>query len=268
MQLIAADIGNSSTKIAVDHVAQDDRWCIETVFRGEAPVELATLQLGDVPAFWSVCSVNRNRSQQLRELIETTRPDDQFAMIEADDVALETNVESRTRLGRDRLVAAWMAVQLNDQTGPLVVVDAGTAVTIDLVDEDLVFQGGAIFPGAESNLRQLSQNTDALPDLQQHAKYGRLKFSLESGLGKSTSEAILQGVYSAQIAAVNQIAHALARKSVPHATIYATGGGMVAIEDQLDTGWQFVPDLVLRGAREIGRKLIQRSTLNSPHPEG
>lgn len=268
MQLIAADIGNSSTKIAVDHAAKDDRWCQETVFRNAEPIDLTSIQIGDEPAFWSVCSVNQSRQQRLRDIIAADRPNDQFYLIEPDDVDLETNVQSRTQLGRDRLVAAWMAVQLTEHSGPLIVIDAGTAVTVDLVDQDLVFQGGAIFPGAESNLRQLTQNTDALPDLQSFARHGRLPVSLNNSVGKSTTDAILLGVYTAQVAAIQRLAQSLAQPLPTAATIFTTGGGIIAIERELDESWQHVPDLVLRGARGIGRKLIRRPSSLSPHANG
>jgi type III pantothenate kinase len=261
MQLIAADIGNSSTKVAVDHTTEDDRWCMETIFRGDDPLDLdlGSINMADEPAFWAVSSVNRTRQRQLENWIASHRPEDQFHVIEPDDVSLETNVESRDQLGRDRLIAAWMAVQLNDQSGPIIVIDAGTAVTIDWVDEQLVFQGGVIFPGADSNFRQLAKYTDALPDLSQRDRDEsgmNLDGALEGLFGKSTTSAILQGVFQSQIAAIRGVVQRMASRSNRQPTVLTTGGGIADIAGGLPDDWDDVPDLVLRGAKSIGRALI------------
>jgi type III pantothenate kinase len=261
MQLIAADIGNSSIKVAIEHAADDDRWCLETIFRGDEPLDLdlTDLDVGDEPAFWSVSSVNQGRQKRLQNWIQQHRPEDQFHVIESDDIDLKSDVESRVELGRDRLIGAWMAIQLNDQRGPIVVIDAGTAVTIDLVDRNLVFQGGVIFPGAESNFRRLADYTHALPNLGRGNQPDASRGPFSDVIGKSTNDAILKGVYQSQISAIRGIAKQMATRSVRRATIFATGGGITDIAGDLPQSWDLVPDLVLRGARSIGRSLLSRN---------
>jgi len=149
MQLIAVDIGNSSTKIgfAQNAVAKkstwrdlqskgDDLWTSRANLPNENPIALLgeDLKLDQAPATWVVSSVNSVRAQSLGDWVATHRPDDRFQLIAQSDVDLQSDVQSRKQLGRDRLIAAWMAIQLNDNTGPAIVVDAGTAVTVDLVD--------------------------------------------------------------------------------------------------------------------------------------
>lgn len=258
MQLIAADVGNSSTKVAVEHAADDDRWCMETIFRGDEPLDfdLPSLNVGNEPAFWSVCSVNHDRQRRLNEWIQEYRPNDRYHLIEPQDVDLTTDVQSRDQLGRDRLVAAWMAVRLNDQNGPIVVIDAGTAVTIDLIDGDLVFQGGVIFPGTESCFRSLSEFTHALPELGREDRPHTSDAAFSDVIGKSTTDAILKGVYQSQISAIRGIVNQMASHSDGKTTIFLTGGGISDIANDLPPTWDYVPDLVLRGARSIGRDLI------------
>ena len=258
MQLIAADIGNSSTKVAVNNVSDDKRWCMQSVFRGDEPIafDADASGMSQQPAFWSVSSVNKQRESKLKQWVEKHRPNDQFHTLAESDIPLESDVESRTQLGRDRLLAAWTAVELNDRSGPVVVVDAGTAVTIDLVSSDLVFQGGHIFPGAESNFRFLAQSTDALPDLSSNKRtnqFGDLAFG---AVGKSTNEAILQGVYQSQIGAVIGIVNAMSRRHKIEPVVYSTGGGIADISDALPNEWIHVPDLVLIGAKMIGQQLV------------
>ena len=214
------------------------------------------LKLSGDPALWAVSSVNSLRAEELDTWISKHRSGDHFHLISESDVDLRSDVQSRKQLGRDRLVAAWMAVELNDGAGPVIVVDAGTAVTIDLVDRELTFQGGYIFPGADSNFQQLVQNTDALPALSQEQRSELLKNLSFGSVGKSTDEAIFNGVYQSQIGGIVGIVAAISEKLPSQPAVYLTGGGAQDISKLLPQSWQRVPDLVLRGAGEIGRRLI------------
>ena len=262
MQLIAVDIGNSSTKIgvlrnSVRSLVGDDLWSGRIRLENERPivVDSKVLELPNESALWSVSSVNSVRAKELEAWVSQHRPKDKFHLISESDVDLKSDVESRKQLGRDRLIAAWIAVELNDRIGPVIVVDAGTAVTIDWVDQQLVFQGGHIFPGGDSSFQQLVQNTDALPPLSQ-AQRDRLLKNLEYGsVGKSTQEAIFNGVYQSQIGGIIGIVAAMSERIDSSPTIYLTGGGIEEISRFLPQSWVRVPDLVLRGAAGIGQGL-------------
>jgi type III pantothenate kinase len=253
MQLIAVDIGNSSTKIAVDQTCDDDRRSSIKILRGSEQPDENWLRDIEEPCFWSVSSVNKERLESLNNWVCSNRPADMFHPISADDVEMETNVESREQLGRDRLIAAWMAVQLDDQSGPLVVVDAGTAVTIDYVDADEVFQGGVIYPGAESNFRHLAAHTDALPNLSQRNTERPTPGDV---IGKSTRDAILKGVFHSQACAILGIVKRIQSQAGQPTPVYITGGGIANLIDFFPAKWNEVPDLVLRGSKEIGLKLV------------
>jgi type III pantothenate kinase len=278
MQLVAADIGNSSIKLAVEHAAQDRRWSMETVIRGDDPIHLDAQLLGnsladdDQPALWCVSSVNRARHERLAKWVASHRPHDTFHLITAEEVPLETRVASRQRLGRDRLLAAWEAVQLNqpddsDDSGPLIVIDAGTAVTIDWVDEQTVFRGGLIFPGARSMLRGLALQTDALPNLDHLDNLHNLADTERPATqstahhclapyGSSTESAITLGVLQTQIQTMRGVVSQLADQSLHNPTVFVTGGGIEELLPLLPESWQFVPDLVLTAALEIGRRRL------------
>lgn len=88
-------------------------------------------------------------------------------------------------LGEDRLAAAVGAASLYPGRN-LLIVDFGTAITIDQVSADGVFRGGNISPGVQMRFRALHDYTAALP----------LCESCEDQtlLGRSTVEAIRQGV--------------------------------------------------------------------------
>ncbi len=257
MQLVAADIGNSSIKLAVEQAAQDRRWSMETVIHGDAPIHLDAESLADdgQPAFWCVSSVNRPRQERLAQWVMIHRPQDVFHLITADEVPLESNVESREQLGRDRLLAAWGAVQLND-SGPLIVIDAGTAVTIDWVDENCVFRGGLIFPGARTMLRSLALQTDALPDLHHWVDRHEINFDLDL-YGASTDSAIMLGVLQTQVCTMRNVVSQYYCQSSRDPAVFVTGGGMEELLRYLPSSWQYVPDIVLTAALDIGRRQIK-----------
>ena len=88
-------------------------------------------------------------------------------------------------LGRDRIAAAVGARSLLPETNVLII-DMGTAITIDFIDNQGVYHGGIISPGATMRARAMNQFTGCLPlvDLPANAEL----------TGKSTEEALQFGI--------------------------------------------------------------------------
>lgn len=79
-------------------------------------------------------------------------------------VGLELDVKEPERVGTDRLAGALAAFKRTK--GAVVVVDFGTAVTVDAVSGSGAFLGGAIFPGAGVGAEALAQRTALLPEVE------------------------------------------------------------------------------------------------------
>ena len=93
-------------------------------------------------------------------------------------------------LGNDRIAALVGAYSLY-KGDPKLVIDAGTAITIDYLDANNTFTGGNISPGIQTRFNALHQNTKKLP---------LLKLNNEAPfLGLSTNEAIWSGVKNGAI---------------------------------------------------------------------
>lgn len=149
-------------------------------------------------------------------------------------------VDSR-RLGVDRWVAmigAWA----EEQTACLIV-DAGTAVTIDAVDTEGRHLGGQIIPGIALMARALSVATSDIPLVDA----GRDSLSAGQQIfGNSTSEAVSLGSVNAIVGAVERAARTMcARDCKPR--IVLTGGDASRILRMLDEPIQHRPHLVLSG---------------------
>ncbi|MEM7456570.1 MAG: type III pantothenate kinase [Planctomycetota bacterium] len=254
MQLIAIDIGNSSTRISADTqgAADGDRWLLEKHLSNDEPF---SVNLDGTDAIWCIASVNSARLAEVRQWIETSYPLHKVKVIGQDDIPIESEVKSRHETGVDRLVAAWAAREFNDGEGPVLIIDAGTAVTIDLVDANGCFQGGVIFPGTRTTLSSLSNTTDALPDLAA-PEFLELAGDVRNDfVGKSTNEAIVRGVVQAQIGAIRHTAkRMMAMPGMSRETpVYVTGGGIPDLKEGLPSNWNYVTDLVLQGVRMIGQ---------------
>lgn len=128
-------------------------------------------------------------------------------------VPVGNDYRTPSTLGTDRLAAAVGAVECYGCRDCLIV-DLGTAVTIDLVT-DGVFRGGNISPGVRMRFRALHDYTARLPECSA-AEAG-------VGLGLSTEEAIVQGVMQGIMYEIEGYIASLANKNVNLSVIF-TGG--------------------------------------------
>lgn len=112
---------------------------------------------------WVISSVNEKRTSSLRHWIERHRPWDPLHVINYRDVPVKIEYDHPDKLGTDRVVAAFAARKLLKTEGPILVVDIGTATTIDLVGVEGSFLGGAILPGPQMSAQVLYDKTEQLP---------------------------------------------------------------------------------------------------------
>lgn len=252
MNRIAVDVGNSSIKAGWVSPQPGvwttiHRWTRPDEFRHEPPE----------PATWLIASVNRPRCRQLTEWIETHRRQDRIYLLDWTDVPLRVDVDEPSLVGMDRLCAA---VAAHGRAGdrPCVVVDAGTAITIDGVSRDGSFVGGSIFVGLRGAFDQLSQSTDALPRLEIPSAADRL-----SPFGKSTAEAIRSGTILSTAGGISKIVGDMQRELGKAALVLVTGGSARLLGPWLDFEFLWVEHLVLDGIVSAGaRRLNSHESLD------
>ncbi len=150
-------------------------------------------------------------------------------------------------VGQDRLLCALGAYETVRQA--CVVVDVGTAVTIDFVDGEGVFQGGAIAPGVGMMLAVLKERTAALPMIDYGGPDDSVMF------GKNTPAAMRLGVTAMVRGSVRYLAERYADFYEAYPRIVATGGDMGILEAE-GIVESFVPDLQLIGIRHACRRLL------------
>ncbi|MBL7141162.1 MAG: type III pantothenate kinase [Planctomycetes bacterium] len=253
--LLAVTLGNTSVAIAV----ADAEGVLHDV-RREPLAHLETLlaerlaSAGDAAGPAIVGSVNPPALARLRKALQTAEHGPPRVAGRDFPIPIATAVDEPARVGTDRLLAALAAYRR--ARGPCIVVDVGTAVTVNAVDGAGTFLGGAIFPGPDLMARALAEGTAQLPNVDMHA--GPVP---ESVVGKNTRDAIRTGVHHGWRGGITMMLAAALSEVGEHATVFLTGGYLALLKSEAndflggydedggesDRRPRVVPDLVLEG---------------------
>ena len=156
-----------------------------------------------------------------------------YATSDAELLGLRNRYPAPQSLGVDRwlaMLAAW-----HHMGGPLCVVDAGTAITLDLISQDGLHQGGFILPGAELMHRSLGMSTGKI-------RVNNLTAPAVAP-GEDTAACVSGGIW---LAVKGLLGAALA--AYPEHRFVLTGGGAAGLLT-LTPGIEHQPDLVMEGLR-------------------
>jgi len=154
---LCIDIGNSRTKLAV---YDTDNSLIKLIIREEITVAkldkvLKKYQIQHV----IVSSVKKKQGKYKRIL--SSKVKFYMELDATSSVPVSNLYESPETLGRDRL-AAVVGASTNFPNSDILVIDAGTCVTYDLIDQHKNYFGGNILPGLEMRFKALAHYTDKL----------------------------------------------------------------------------------------------------------
>lgn len=240
--LLAISLGNTRTRVAavpaggfaaMAAVSNDDPAALNAALAAA----LAALEsYPEAPAL--VASVCPDRVEAVVAQIRALAPDREVLRIEDDvPVPVGRQLDPESIVGEDRLLNAAAAYALFGQA--CAVVDAGTAMTVDFVDGAGTFHGGAILPGARTQLAALAARTAQLPEVE-------LRRPAEA-MGHNTQEAMRSGVFYGLRGAVRELVEEYATKIGQFPLVVATGGDAALLFEGYDLVERLVPDLTLRG---------------------
>lgn len=269
-QLLLISVGNTRTRFAVVRNGQLEPSRVEPNADRAA---LAAAVLGaaggtesDGPAPALIASVNRPVSDRLEEALRGSgRRTWKLSAGGAEGrigegelpIPITHTLDDLTTVGPDRLLDAIGAYSRAKQA--CVVVDAGTAITVDFVDGEGTFHGGAIAPGVRMMLDAMHERTAGLPkvavsaDLLPPAKVDRQ----HPPFGRSTAPAMVLGAVSAARGAVHLLIDRYAQFYEAYPRIIATGGDAPMLFENDELVEHIVPDLTLVGMLEAYRRLEQ-----------
>lgn len=144
-------------------------------------------------------------------------------------------------LGKDRLASA-VAVFNQFPGHPSLIINAGTAVTYDVVTKKGEYLGGSISPGMNMRFRALHTFTKQLPLL----TYSEIDFLA----GNDTNQSVLSGVINGMAAEMKEMI-ARYRKEYPGIKVVLSGGDMNYFVNRLKISIFALPNSVIHGLQQI-----------------
>jgi len=244
--MIAVDIGNSRVKFGrflrttIDATAglpQPGQVIVENAPRGSGRIgpdsaEWQQLDLGlreeplESGSEWLICSVQNEKLASLIDWLRNNRPNDSVRILSQRDVRMPLEVDEPDKVGMDRLCNAVAAACLAKQSEPVLIVDIGSATTLDVVSGDGRFLGGAIMPGFHATAECLQKTSSCLPQIETDD----LRFPPFPG--RNTTAAIEAGLFWGMIGAIRQFL-AFAQEGNEQALLLMTGGDAFPVLEAL-----------------------------------
>ena len=261
MNIIAVDIGNTNIAVGFFLDGKENfirsfpgasetplRDCLASAWE-KIPV-LETSAEGKRDGVIVVSSVKPAWTELVRHIAEDDLQERIYVIGEDIPLPLSVRVDEPEKVGTDRIVSAAAAYAVVKDA--VVVADFGTAVTIDLVDENGVFQGGVICPGFDISAQALKDNTVQLPKVTVHRPDGPY--------GKNTADAINCGLYYSIIGAMEEIIRRYAEQVGRWPQTIITGSGAEIIKDDCPFVDNYVPSLVIKGIVLAYVKYIEKKS--------
>ncbi len=236
--MLLLDAGNSRCKWAL---VRDGQW----THRGELgntegdALQQAFAQLPSPSRILVSNVAGAPMAERLRALCAAWQRPLEFVTAQSRQCGVRNGYQPPQRLGSDRwaaLIAAWQRVQ-----GACLVVNCGTATTVDALSAQGEFIGGLILPGVSLMHRSLLGNTAQLAE----EDGGLCEFPL------NTADAIHSGVLRATLGAIEH-QYALLAKRDASARCVLSGGAAEQVKAHLVMPLDYVDNLVLRGLQIIG----------------
>ena len=244
---LLVDMGNTRLKWVL---ARRDKIIEDTLGRGDQDTFLeALLAQPDRPGRLLLSSVADD--DRTAEFVHDCEARLDMAVVrlrsQARFAGIESGYRDPTALGIDRWLAVVGAAHFHGL--PVVVMDLGTATTLDAVDERGKHLGGLILPGPALMLESLGKATAMkVPEGFKNAA----DISSAAGVpgvppAVTTESAIQEGVFAAQIGALNQFMRNVSHQFDTEPKLVITGGAAKGILRRLEVAPVFDPWLVFRG---------------------
>jgi type III pantothenate kinase len=231
---LAIDVGNSYTKC--------------TVFNKGDIQEIYAFQHFNAEEIKTVFSqykikngiISNNKNEEITLELKNRLPN-LLILDENTPLPIENLYQTPNTLGKDRIASAVGAWLLNPNSNTLVI-DAGTAITIDFINEKNQYIGGNISPGIQIRFAALHNYTANLPLLDLSDQFG--------WLGKNSYDAVLNGVLNGVIFEVEGYINKM-KENYKALKVIITGGNAVFFDKKLKNIIFVDQNLVFKGLNKI-----------------
>ena len=233
---LVIDIGNTSAKTAVFSQGEikEVMRCSNQSLEG---LDVLCQQYPIKKGIWaSVVSIHEKVQRQLQQL--------PFPMMEftyQTPIPIQNLYQTPQTLGVDRLAAA-IAAYTQKPHHPALVIDAGTCITYDFIDEHGQYHGGNISPGMEMRFKALHEFTSKLPKIQASGETPPYGFSTETAIRSG----VIRGIEHEICGYIQHL-----KKNYPSLLVFLTGGNDFSFDTNLKSGIFADGFLVLKGLNRI-----------------
>lgn len=219
-------------------------------FRGDEPVEEIRAEGGELTGLEAFADKYCFRCgivgavRDLTSLEEEALAALQFPMLRfSSDTPVPISNRYRTpeTLGRDRLAAVIGASSLKPGKD-LLIIDAGTCITYEVIDARGNYWGGNIAPGMQMRLRALHEFTARLPLVEAEGEV--------PGMGYDTETAIRSGVLRGMKYEIEGYIKSM-RSKFPHLLVFLTGGNNISFDSNITSSIFTDRFIVPRGLNKI-----------------
>ena len=228
--------GNTSTKVAVYN---NGEFVVSFMFKELGLTEIASL-FEEYQFVNGILSTVVDTDEQLVAYLKEHLQ--RFLLLDENvSLPIEVRYETPVTLGKDRLAAAVGANYLYPENN-LLVIDAGTAITYEVIEAGGAYLGGNISPGMTTRFKALNYFTKKLPLV--------VESDVVQEIGTSTNTAIQAGVVNGIVYEMDGYIEAL-KKKYPDLLVFLTGGHSFYFERRLKNSIFADINLVLTGLNRI-----------------
>lgn len=247
--ILAVDIGNSSVKIGLIGSS--------TIVKSHTFKELEGDDLKQFVSGYEIvssgiASVVPERTPRILNLLSGISGNPPLIVGPDLKLPFDMGYLSPETLGADRLAAAVAGRTLFPDDRCIVIIDAGTAVTFDVIS-DGVFLGGSIGPGPDLIRKALARETAQLPEIN--------PILPPSIIGRTTEECLQSGVMGGFLESAKGLLKRISAELSEKPRVLLTGGWASFLEGRLGITAVVEPHLVLYGIRDLLR--INQQATNS-----
>lgn len=195
---------------------------------------------GNSASVWALSSVNPPIAERLAGFLAELPETQTRWYRSAADVPVRHELTRPETTGADRAFAVAAALALRDERHPALAVLCGTAITVERISAEGVWQGGAIAAGLGLTARALHMLTAQLPRVDPREG--------PPAWGSSTIPAMEAGIYWGTVGGIRELLTRQSKGLAAEPSVFWTGGDAERLATAVDwPGARVVPDLVLRG---------------------
>jgi len=228
------DIGNTAVKTALF----DGKQLITSAVFNDYTLQNILVFIGKCTISHTIISSVRLVDSDLKQIIQYF---DAHLLNESTHLPIKIDYKTPSTLGKDR-IAAVVGASFLFPNQDILVLDAGTCLTIDFINKRKIYKGGRISLGIAMRYKALNQFTSNLPMCE-------LSDSSMT-MGYDTSSSIISGVQQGILAEVREIINVYKMEN-KDTIIIVTGGDCFFFESELKSSIFANPFLVMEGLNEI-----------------